>query len=109
VERDERWRGVGGVDSDAAIGAEDGVLAIAAYGCVGKALIAAGAVAGPSAAIIPAARILRDVAAERGLVANLRRSDQLNRVGKKAVVLFNQRMLGDLGQRGHCADLHAAI
>ena len=71
VERNQRGHRIRRMDGHAAIGAEDGVLAVAAYRCVGIANVATGAVAWPGAAIVPAARVLRNVAAERALVANL--------------------------------------
>src|ERR1019366_7043513 len=48
IKRNERGSSVGRMDSHASIGAEDGVLAIAAYRRVGIANVAARAIAGPA-------------------------------------------------------------
>ena len=109
VERDERRRGVRRVDRDAAVGVEDRVLAVHRRRRVGVADVAAGAVAGPAAAVVPAARVLRHVAAERALVADLRRGDQLRRFHQQAELLAHHRVLDDLGERRHRADLEAAV
>ena len=76
VERDQRRRRVGRVHRDAAIGVEDRVLAVDRRRRVGVADVAAGAIARPAGAVVPAARVLRHVAADRALVANLRRGDE---------------------------------
>ena len=72
VERDQRGRGVRRIDGHAAVRAENGVLAVDGGGRIGEADVAAGAIAFPAAAVIPAARVLRHVAADGSLVADLR-------------------------------------
>ena len=74
------------MNGHATIGAEDGVLAIAAHRRVGIANVAAGAIARPSIAVVPAARVLRNIAAERALVANLRRCNNFNGLRKHTVL-----------------------
>jgi len=98
-----------GLTRDAAVGVEDRVLAVHRGRRVGVADVAAGAVAGPAAAVVPAARVLRDVAAERALVADLRRGDQLRRFHQQAELFAHQRVLDDFRERRHRADLEAAV
>ena len=109
VERDQRRRGVRRAHRHAAIRAENRVLAVDRCRRVGVADVAAGAVAVPAAAVVPAARILRHVAAERSLVSNLRRGDEPGRLGKHAELLADSGVLGHFGQRGRRADLEAAV
>src|SRR5205085_7124122 len=94
---------------DAGLRGEDGVLAIDRFGSVGVADVAAGAVAGPAGAVIPAARVLRDVAADRALVADLRRGGGFRRVHQDRVAVADDRMPHDVGERRHRADLDAAV
>src|SRR5439155_155028 len=63
---------------------------------------------GPPAAVVPAARVLRHVAADRSLIANLRRGDQLRRFGEQPELVADDRMVDDLRERRHRADLEAA-
>ena len=109
LERHERRRRVGGAHRDAAIGVEDGVLAIDRRRRIGITDVAAGAIAVPSAAVVPAARVLRHIAADGALVADLRRRDQLRGFGQQTEPLAHQRMAMDLGERRHRADLKAAV
>jgi hypothetical protein len=76
---------------------------------VGVADIAAGTVAGPAAAVVPAARVLRHVAANRSLISDLRRGYVLGRFHQNRILLANDRVLDDFGERRHRADLDAAI
>ena len=80
VERDQRRRGVRRADRDAAIGLEDRMLAIDRRRRVGVADVAAGAVARPAGAVVVAPRVLADVAADRSLIADLRRGDDARRL-----------------------------
>ncbi len=71
--------------------------------------IPAGAIAGKAAAVIPAARILRNVAADGALIANLRRRGRLGGFAQNSVLLLHGGIADHVGQRGHGADLEAAI
>src|SRR5207247_2823212 len=66
------------------------------------------AIACPAAAVVPAARVLRHVAADGALIADLRRRHQLRRFHQQRVLLADDGMLDDLGQRSHRADLDAS-
>ena len=105
VERDERGRGVGGIDGDTAIGAEDRVLAVERLRRIGVADVAAGAIARPARAVIPAARILRHVAADRPLIANLRRRRRFGAFEQNPVALAHDGMPNHFGERRHRANL----
>ena len=78
IKRNHGRGGVGRADRHATVGAQDGVLAIDGRRRIRIADIAAGAIAGPTAAVIPATRVLRDVAADRALVADLRRGGRFS-------------------------------
>ena len=65
---------------------EQRVLAVHALRRVGEAGVAAGAVAGQAVAVVQAARVLRDVAADRAGVADLRAGHAARRIGQHAVV-----------------------
>ena len=86
---------------------EQRMLAVHAFRRVGEAGVAAGAVAGQAIAVVDAARILRDVAAHRAGVADLRAGHAARRIGQHAVVRTDGRAALDLGQRGQRADLDA--
>jgi hypothetical protein len=64
------------------------MFAIPAGGRIGIADISTGTIAGPAGAVIPAARVLRHVAADGPLVPNLRRRGQFGTLREKAVLLF---------------------
>src|SRR5437762_1049455 len=96
------------VSPDVTIAAEDGVLAVDRFGGVRIADVSAGAVARPAGTVIPAARVLRDVAADRSLVADLRRGCRFGRVHQDGVALADDRVAHDIAERRHRADLEAA-
>jgi hypothetical protein len=98
-----------GIDGHAAVRAENGVFAIDGRGRVGEADVPARAIAFPAAAVIPAARVLRHVAADRSLIADLRRGRQFGAFREQAELLLHHRIADHLGQRGHGADLEAAV
>src|SRR5581483_12170696 len=107
VKRNKRWSGVGRINRDTALSTEDRMLAVAAHGGVRVANISSSAVARPTGAVVPTARVLRDVAADCALVANLRRGYKVCGLGENIIFLLNDRMTRDLDQRSHCADLKA--
>ena len=109
VERDERRRGIGRVHRHTAIGVEDGVLPIDGRGRVRIADVAAGPVASPSRPVVPATRILRHVAPERPLVANLRRGDELGGLAQERELPAHLGIPYDLGERRGSPDLEAAV
>ena len=84
---------------------EQRMLAVHAFRRVGEAGIAAGPIAGQAIAVIKAARILRDVAADGAGVADLRAGDPARRIRQHAVLRPDDRIALDLGQRGQRADL----
>ena len=86
---------------------EQRMLAVHPFRRVGEAGVAAGAIAGQAVAVVEAARILRDVAAHRAGVADLRAGHPARRIGQHAVVRADHRAALDLGQRGQRADLDA--
>ena len=108
VERDQRRGGVRRVDRHAAARPEDAVLAIHRRGRVGVADVAAGAVAVPAVAVVPAPRVLHQVPAQRPLVADLRRRHQLRRLGQQPVLAAHVRVPDDLAQLRHRPDRQAA-
>ncbi len=109
VERNQRRRRVRRIHRHAAVLLEDRVLAVDRRRRVRVADVAARPVARPAAAVIPAARVLRDVAAERPLVADLRRGHQFGRFHQQPELLLHHRVVHHLGQRRRRADLEAAV
>src|ERR1035437_86197 len=81
------------------------MLAVASLRCIGIANVAAGAVARPTASVIPAARVLRNIAAECSLVTDLRRRHQFRGLRQQTILLLDDGMIHHLGERGHGADL----
>ena len=71
VQRDKCRSRIRRADGDATVRAEDGVLAIDCRRRIGKTGDSPSAIAVESAAVIPAARILGNVAADGALIANL--------------------------------------
>ena len=109
VERDERRRGVGRVHRHAPVGVENRVLAIDRRRRVRVADVAAGPVAGPPAAVVPAARVLRHVAADGPLIADLRRGHELGRLHQQPELVAHHRIAHDLRERRARADLEATV
>ena len=72
---------------------------------IGVADVAARPVAGPAIAIVPATRVLRDVATDGSLVPNLRRRRGLRSLQEDGIVGNDFWMTDDLCQRGHRPDL----
>ena len=83
------------------------MLAIHALRRVGEAGVAAGAIARQAGAVIPAARVLGRVAADRPGVADLRARDLAGRVREQPVLRADHWIALDLGERGQRADLDA--
>src|SRR5450755_3295069 len=83
------------------------VLAIAALRCISVANVAAGTVTRPTAAVIPAARVLRNIPADGSLVADLGRSHDLRGLRQQTILLLDDGMVHYFGERGHGADLDA--
>ena len=75
IERGQHRGDVGGIDRDAAAGVEQGMFAVDALGIIGEAFAAAGPKTGLAGAIIPAAGMLGDIAADGPGVADLRAGD----------------------------------
>src|SRR5690606_36276528 len=73
----------------------------------GVAGVAARSIAGHAVAVVPAARILAEVAADRAGVADLRARDLARRVGEQPEALAHERARLDLGERRERADLEA--
>src|SRR4029078_11427821 len=85
------------------------MLAIDGRWRVGVADVAAGAIAGPPGTVIPAARVLRHVAPERALMANLRRCHQRSGLRQQPEALLDHRIVRPVGQRRRRADLETSI
>ena len=109
VERDQGRRRIGRIHRHASFGMQNRMLAISAHRSVGIADVSAGAIARPTRAVVPAARVLRNVAAERALVANLRRRHQFRGLRQQSVFLFDDGMVHDFGQRRHGADFDSVV
>src|SRR5262249_7286083 len=88
---------------------ENGVLAIAAGRRIGVADVAAGAIAGPSSAVVMAACVLRDVAAKRTLVPDLRGGGKLCTLREQREFLLDGRVGDHFRQGGHGAYFDAAV
>src|SRR6266851_9463550 len=80
------------------------MLTVAALRRIGVANVAAGTVARPTSAVIPAARILRDIAAECSLIADLRRCHHFRSLHQQPILLFNDGVIHYFRERGHGAD-----
>src|SRR6185437_16453119 len=89
----------------AAVGVEDGVLTVLPLRRVGEAGVAAGPVAGQAGAVVPATRVLGDVAADRAGVADLRAGHFGRRFRQQLVALVDERVPLDLADLGERADL----
>src|SRR6185503_19058758 len=97
------------VHGDAAVRVEDRMLAIDGGRCVGVADVAAGAIAGPPGTVVPAARVLLAVAAERPLIANLRRGDQRGSLREQPEALPHRGIVGHLGERRRRANFETTV
>ena len=106
VEREQRRGQVRGMHRVAGSTAQDGVIAILAIarGTVGTALQPA---VDARVAVVPAARPLQQIAADRGEVANLGTRRQRRRLRERAVARGDYWMLLDFRERGERADLEA--
>src|SRR5690606_17886155 len=89
--------------------AEDRMLAVLTLGRVRVAHVAARPVAIDAAAVIPAARVLADVAAQRARIADLRTGHAARRAREQAEALLYQGMGLDLGERRQRTDGKSAI
>ena len=103
----KRRRGIGRIHRHAALGVKNRVLAIPAHRRIGVADVAAGAVARPARTVVPAARVLRHVAAKRALIADLRRGHQFRGLRQQSVLLLDDGVVHDFGERRHRADFDA--
>src|ERR1700684_4105939 len=72
VERDEGRGGVRGIYGHAPFRVQNRVLAVAPFRRVGITDVSPGAVARPAGTVIPATRVLRNIAADGALVSDLR-------------------------------------
>src|ERR1019366_1958759 len=95
----------GGIPRNAAIRVQNRVLAIAALRCIGVANVAAGTVTRPTSAVIPAARVLRNITADGSLVADLGRRHNLRGLRQQTILLLDDGMIHDFSECGHRADL----
>ena len=109
IQRNQCGRTVGRIDSHASVGIQNRMLAIDGGGRICKADVAACAIALPSAAIIPAAGVLGDVAADGALIADLRRGCGFRACRENAELFPHHRMAHHFGKRGHGADLQASV
>ena len=109
VQRDQRRGWVRRGHRYTAIGTEDTVLSVHRSGRVCIANVAPRPVTREAVAIIPATRVLTDVATQRARVAYLRSRHLAHRVRKHAVPFFNQRVTLDLRERRHRADLNPVV
>jgi len=85
------------------------VLAIHRFRAVGITDIAAGAIAVQAAPVVPAAGVLRQVAAERADVADLRARDPRCRLRQQAVIAIDAFVTDDVAQRGCRTDLEPVL
>ena len=85
------------------------VLAVLPFGRIRVAGVAARAIAVDAVAVVPAARVLADVAADRARVADLRARDAARRIGQHLVAVLDHGASLDLRQRRQRADLDAAV
>ena len=110
IQRDERRGHVARMHRDALIdGAEDRVIAVVSrHGKAGRPALADAVEAVFRLAEIPAAVQLRDVAADRPHVADVRSRHAQSRLGQRRVFLVDRRVGGDIGQSGSGADLEHA-
>src|SRR5712675_578992 len=83
------------------------VLTVPAGGRIGIANVSARTVARPTRTVIPAAGVLRYITADGALVPDLWRSGQFCALRQKTILLPDDRVLHDLGERGHRTDLNA--
>ena len=109
VERDQGRGRVRRIHRHAPARAHDAVFPVHGTGRRRVADVASGAVAGPSATVVPATGVLGDVAAEGALVADLRRRHQPGRRGQEGVATHHVRVLGDVGEARHRPDLESAV
>jgi hypothetical protein len=107
VEGDEGGRGIRGVHRDAAPRLEDRVLAVHRRRRIGVADVAAGAVAGPAAPVVPAAGVLGEVSPERALVPDLGRRHFRSGFAQDRVLRADRLVRRDLGEGSEGADLDA--
>src|SRR5690606_25428325 len=94
---------------DAAVRAPQAVLAVLSLGRIRVAGIPAGATTVDAAAVVPAAGVLTEVAADRPGVADLRARDLRSGRGQHAEARTDHVVPLDLGQRRQRADLDAAV
>ena len=85
------------------------MLAIPSHRRVGVANVSAGAVARPAGAIVPATCVLRNVAAQRALVADLWRCHKFGGLRQQSVFLFDDGVSHDFGERRHRADFDSVV
>ena len=109
VQRNQRRSRIGRVHRHASLSVKNRVLAIPAGGRIRVTDISRGAIARPARPVIPTARILRYVAADGSLIANLRRSRQFGALRQKAVLFRDERVLHDFGERRHGTDLDTGL
>ncbi len=105
VKRGNCRRRVGGTDGDAAARPEHAMFAIHALRRVRITGVAAGPIAGKTATVIPAARILHEVAAERPDVSYLRAGHDPGRRNEQPVIAPQSLVADDFAKRGRGADL----
>ena len=77
------------------------MLAVAALRRIGVADVATGTVARPTSTVIPAASVLRNIATDGSLIADLRRSHNFRALRQQTILLLNDRMIYNFGERGH--------
>src|SRR5690606_14180629 len=109
VEHDHRRRRIRRAHGDAAVRAPETVLAVLPFGRIRVAGISAGAITVHAVAVVPAARVLTEIPADRSGIADLRARDLRRGLGQHAEARTNHVAALDLGQRRQRADLDAAV
>src|ERR1700756_2201135 len=85
---------------------QDCVFAISTDGCIGVTDVSSRAITRPAGAVIPAARILGNIAADRTLVPDLGGSDHFGCLCQHSVFLPYDSILCNFGERGHRSNMH---
>src|SRR5579864_768090 len=85
---------------------QDGVLAISAHRCIGITDVSSRAITRPAGAVIPAARILGNIAADRPLIPDLGGCDHFACLCQHSEFLPYDGILCNFGERGHRSNMH---
>ena len=99
IERDERRCRIGGADRHTTTRIHNGMLAVHRRGRRSVARVSAGPIAGPSATVVPATRVLDQVAGDRTPVSNLGCRDVGCSVREDTVIRHQVGVGSHLGER----------